>query len=259
MKKHTISIVDDEPLARQRIRRMLQGKTNIQIISECKNGEEAIQKLRVNCPDLLFLDIQLKDFTGFDVLDQIGQAPGVVIFITSYDEYAIKAFEYCALDYLLKPIMPSRFNRAFERAVQQLEKGVNQSTTDNLKKLLGYIESKKESKNNLLSNRTLPIRIGDRIQLIPIHSIHYFIASNGYIEVYSQEKKHLLRDNFSNLLSKLPANQFQRIHRSYCINLQFLTEIKHLSFGSIEVKMKDGKSLKVSKSYKSELIEKIGL
>ena len=140
-----------------------------------------------------------------------------------------------------------------------METDESHQVADNFKKLLGYFESRQNDQDSDPATNNLPVRLGDRIQLLAFHDIQYLIASSGYIEIYTSGKRHLLRDSFINLIPKLAANSFLRIHRSTCINIHYLKELKHLPFGLLEVRMKDGKVLKVSKSFKAGLLARIGL
>lgn len=250
-----ILIVDDEALARQRIRTLLNNRTDVAIVGECRSGAEAISALRDGQADLVFLDIQMKDMTGFEVLESLpAEVWPMVVFVTAYDQYAIKAFDFLAFDYLLKPFREERFERALQRAITAL--GERQEPQP-LEALLDYL--RQQTSGKAASEKSLPLKLGNRIAFVNPADIQYIEASGYYIELYAEGKKFLLRESLAGMLDKLDQERFVRIHRSVVIHTGFLEEINNIGLGDVEVCMKDGRAFRVSKSYKEELYRKLGL
>lgn len=248
-----VLIIDDESLARQRVRKLLQSRSEIEIVQECRNGSEAVNAIQTHQPDLIFLDIQMKDMTGFDVLQRLpGKDWPLTIFVTAYDEYAVQAFDIFAFDYLLKPFKDERFYRSLDKAMTAIQQKEEEGDIDKLKKLVNYLQKEKQE--------PLALKQGSKISLVQMDDIRYIEASGYYIEVYTSESKRLLlRESMTNMLEQLEADNFIRIHRSTIINTQFLAEIQHTGAGDVVAKMKDAKTFRVSKSYKEDLFKRLGI
>lgn len=253
-------IIDDEALARQRIKRLLIPNKEVELVGECSNGMDAIQQIMSKQPDLIFLDIQMKDINGFQVLENLTleQLP-LIIFVTAYDKYAIKAFDYFAFDYLLKPFKEARFILSLNKAIQAINEKVESPKKDQIEALLKFLKRTEAPPSTNSINHSFPIKTNGKICFIEIDTIQYIEASGYYIEIFTTDKKYLHRESLSRILSKLDSNQFIRIHRSTIINSKFLLEINHIGSGDIEVQMKNGKHFRVSKSHKESLFNKLGL
>ncbi len=250
-------IIDDEPLARRRVQMLLQDWPEIKVLGECGNGAEAIRRIITDAPDLIFLDIQMKDMTGFDVLKSLpaNRLP-LTIFITAYDQYAIRAFDVFAFDYLLKPFKEERFHLSVKKALASLQDKKEVQSAAQLQSLLEYLQEKKSPESTATS---LALKMSGRIRFVEFEDIQYIEASGYYIEVYTTEKKYLIRDTLINMSDKLPETCFIRIHRSTIINTDYLSEVIHLGLGEVEVLMKDDKRFRVSRSYKEDFFEKMGI
>jgi two-component system LytT family response regulator len=249
-------IIDDEALARQRVRKLLETRSDVEIMQECRNGKEAIQAITEHQPDLIFLDIQMKDMTGFDVLQSLPENSWpLTIFVTAYDKYAIQAFDIFAFDYLLKPFKNERFYLSLDKAIQQLQQEEEQEQrVDQLRELVNYLQKQQEK------SEPMALKQGSKISLVQLEDIRYIEASGYYIEVYTSESKRLLlRESMTNMLEQLGKPNFIRIHRSTIINTDFLSEIQHTGAGDVVTKMKDGKTFRVSKSYKEALFKRLKL
>ena len=248
-----VLIIDDEALARQRVRKLLEARSEVTILQECRSGQEAVLAIEMHEPDLIFLDIQMKDMTGFDVLQRLPSASWpLTIFVTAYDEYAIQAFDIFAFDYLLKPFKDERFYLSLDKAISALEKKEHESNIDQLRELVSYLQKEKQE--------PLALKQGSKVSLVQMDDIRYIEASGYYIEVFTSESKRLLlRESMTNMLEQLDKESFIRIHRSTIINTSFLSEIQHTGAGDVVAKMKDGKVFRVSKSYKEELFKRLGL
>lgn len=251
-------IIDDESPARQRIKHLLQPYQNVEVIQECHSGREAISAITNLQPDLIFLDIKMKDMSGFEVLEHVpSQKMPLIIFVTAYDQYALKAFDYFAFDYLLKPFRDDRFEKSLDKVFNTLKKEETQDDKIRLNSLIRLL--KQGEKEVIPRHKSLPIKLAGRIYFIDIPDIQYIVASGYYIEIFTSNKKHLLRETLTKIMDKLDGGNFLRIHRSTIINTLFLEEINSLGLGDVEVVMKNKQVFKVSKSYKEGLFDKLGI
>src|SRR5690554_1053528 len=253
-------IIDDEPLARKRLLSLVEEIDNLRLLGQCKTGKEAVSSIEELQPDLIFLDIQMKDMNGFDVLKKLKTTKKpMVIFVTAFDTYAVKAFDAFALDYLLKPYKKERFQKAVARAEQQFEKETQNSLEHKFQKLLQYIEDEKTQKNTSTSKSKLPVKTGNTVSFIAYSEIQYILASGSYVEICTLDKKHVLRDSLQNIMKEMESKQMLRIHRSTIINTSFLDKVIHSNFGEIDVKMKDGSLFRVSKSFRKDFQNNLGV
>lgn len=252
-----VLIVDDEQLSRKRLRLLLEDSDFKFEIEESSNGNAAISKIDAYKPQLVFLDINLKDMTGFDVLKKIKLHPKpLVIFVTAYDYHAIKAFEVNAFDFLLKPFKDARFYGALEKVKNQIISGGNRSYEKQLQNIIEQIGAGSVSDNYITK---LPVKQGKKTILVNIELIHLITGSGYYSEIITAKKKYLIRESLKNLIKILNPKQFHRIHRSTIINLDFIDEIIHSDFSETDVKMSDGTTFHVSKSNKKDFFNKLGI
>ena len=233
----TAVIVDDEELARAILREYLAGHPEVEIVAECSNGFEAVKAVAELAPDLLFLDIQMPKLNGFEVLELIGQGPAVV-FVTAYDQYALRAFEVHAVDYLLKPFTPERLAEALERA--QLRMGRNEASP--VPELV-----KRTRAANKPIERVL-VKDGSRVHVIPVEKIDYIEAQDDYVGIKAGGKEHLKQDTMAELESLLPPERFIRIHRSYILNIDRLMRLEPYAKDSRVAVLADGTQLPVSRA-----------
>ena len=253
---NTVLIVDDEPLARRRIKNLLRQYQTIELVGESGEVMESVQLINERKPDLVFLDIQLKAKKGFSILELVDELP-MVIFTTAYSEYAIKAFDYYAIDYLLKPFNDERFHRAVSRAME-LGSQRNDSWENKVLDLLEYAKAAGKPGASQYPSR-IPVRLGDKTYFAETSKVQYIKASAYYAELYAEDGKHVIRESLTHLMESLDPAHFIRIHRSTIINVNYLKEVISIGFGDIEVRMTDQEQLRVSKSYKEELVRKLGL
>ncbi len=241
-------IVDDEPLGRERIRTLLQDNPGVILIGECRDGHEAVEAIRVQQPDLVFLDVQMPELDGFGVIRAIGveQMPAV-IFITAYDAYAVHAFEVHALDYLLKPFDVDRFAEAFERAVEVIRR---QHKTDLDQRLAGLIRDLQPATKGL---ERLMIKTPQRIYFIRTDEVEWIEAAGNYARLHANGKTHLLRQTMNALERQLDPDCFLRIHRSTIVNVDRVKELNRMFNGEYEVRLHDGTTLTLSRGYRSQL------
>jgi two-component system LytT family response regulator len=243
MKIRTL-IVDDEPLARQRVRLLLQEEPDVEITGECDNGTDAVRTIEAERPDLLFLDIQMPEMDGFTVLRNVtGELP-VVIFATAFDKHAVQAFEAHALDYLLKPFKPARFADAVQRARQQLEERKAGAAGRGLLELLNGRTPPVEQLTRLT------IKTSDRVIFVPVDQIDTIEAAGKYAVVHVGKESHILRETMTNLEGKLPASQFFRISRSAIVNVDLIQEVQPMFKGDHVIVLKNGKKLQTSRTLK---------
>ncbi len=238
-------IIDDEPLALNRLERMLKPfESSIQLIGHASGGKEAIEKIDTLKPDLIFLDIQMPELTGFDVLEKVDHDP-LVIFCTAFDKYALKAFETNSVDYLLKPVEEKRLDESIQK-LKRLTEGNEKTFRLNLQSLLDNY-----SKTSI---KRIQVKIGDKYRLIKLDEIFFFRADEKYVEIHTLDQKHLITESLTTLSEKLP-DDFVRVHRSVIINLNHMDEIIRLSNNLFEVRMKDSNKtrLPVSRKYKKSL------
>jgi two-component system LytT family response regulator len=248
-------IVDDEPLARQRLRTLLKGESDIDIVGECSDGHEAVAAVRELKPDLLFLDVQMPVLDGFGVLEVLGpeQLPAV-IFVTAYDLYAIRAFEVNALDYLLKPFDRDRFRKALSRAREQITKE-SSSSGEQLGALLDEVQTARGGRHTL---ERLVIKSGGRVFFLRAEEIDWIEAAGNYLRLHVGNDMHLLRDTMNNLEARLHPDKFLRIHRSTMVNLERVKELQPWFHGDYKVILLDGTELTLSRSYRPKLKSLLG-
>lgn len=252
-------IVDDESLSRKRVSNLLNDIKEIELIGECSSGKDAIHIITTKTPDLVFLDIQLTDMTGFDILKQIDPSVRpLVIFITAFDEFALKAFDFFAFDYLLKPFKDERFLQSTNKVIESFYSKESHGLDRKINDLLKYIENPKEDFLEIRTSK-LAIKANGKISFIEKDKIKYILASGYYAEIYSDQKKYLLRESLNSLLDQLTSSKFIRIHRSTIINISFINEVIYSNYGEIDVKMQDEKLFRISKTHKKEFQRKMGI
>lgn len=250
-------IIDDEELARRRVLNLLEDIPAIEVIAECSNGKTAIKKINEEKPDLIFLDINMKDMNGFEVLQKVEINPKpVVIFVTAYDSYATRAFDVEAFDFLLKPFKDQRFFKTIDRVLKTSKKEADSLFEKRFSELFALYSGAAE-KPKAVSK--IPVKQGNKTVLIEPRNIYYIIASGYYAEIYTTSGKYVLRDSLSNLEEQLSENMFFRIHRSTIVNLEQVKEIVHSEYSEIDARMNDDKLLHISKSNKKEFLEKLGI
>jgi two-component system LytT family response regulator len=237
--KISVLIVDDEPLARSNLKVLLRQDTDIESIAECGAGSEAIAAIRSTRPDLVFLDVQMPECSGFDVLETLKADAflPVVVFVTAYDEYALRAFDAGALDYLLKPFDDARFTLAMQRARQKIA-------------ALATRQSQEVPR--------LTVRSAGHVVYVPIPDIDWVEAADYYVCLHVGEKSHLLRQSMAELEQELDSKIFCRIHRSAIVNLRRVRALEVDSAGEYEVVLQSGKKLRLSRRFRKELQARMG-
>ena len=246
-------IVDDEPLGRERIRTLLSGDPEIEIVGECSDGRQAVQAIEKIHPDLLFLDVQMPEMDGFAVLEAVaGDGMPAVIFVTAYDKYAIRAFEVHALDYLLKSFDRERFSSAVHRAKTEIARARNHKLDTRLAALLEDLQSRRKRLTRVV------IRSGGRISFLRVEEIDWIEAADNYARLHVGRDAHLLRETMQSLAARLDPDKFLRIHRSTIVNLDRIKELLPLFHGDYTVLLRDGTELTLTRSYREKLQEHLG-
>jgi two-component system LytT family response regulator len=246
-------IVDDEPLAREGLRVRLAREADVEIVGEAIDGVAAIESIRALTPDLVFLDVQMPGFGGFDVLDRVSETHlPVVIFVTAYDQYALKAFDVHALDYLLKPFSEARFTLALERARQALLSEVDRDADRRIAALLATRGDAASPPKSYLTR--LPVKDRDRYLLLRIEEVNWIEAAQNYVQIHARRSEFLIRTTMAEIEAQLDPARFARIHRSTLVNLDRIREIRPGWHGDFDVVLEDGTQLKLSRHYRDRLL-----
>jgi two-component system LytT family response regulator len=246
-------LVDDEPLARQRLRTLLEAEPDIDLVGECSDGRHAVAALREQAPDLLFLDVQMPLLDGFGVLEALGpERLPVVIFVTAYDRYALRAFEVHALDYLVKPFDRERFRTALARARGQVERARSADVNERLLALLQHVKEARKPLDRLV------IKSAGRVCFVRLEEIDWIEAAGNYLRLHAGKETHLLRETMSRLEARLDGRRFLRIHRSTIVNIERIRELQPSFHGDYVVILRDGTELILSRGYRGKLQELLG-
>ena len=239
-------IADDEPLARQRIRTLLEDRRDVAVVGEARDGAEAVDMILRERPDVVFLDVKMPELDGFEViaaLEEMSSSPAIV-FVTAFGEFAVKAFEVRALDYLLKPFDRARLDRALESAAARRASG---GGTPALRELLGMLRSEERREQRFL------IRSGHRMYFVLASDIDWADAAGNYVRLHAQGRAHLHRDTMKALETRLDPRRFVRIHRSAIVNIDRIAQIEPYVHGEYVVTMRDGTRLTSSRAHSAGL------
>lgn len=248
-----ILIVDDEPLARERVRRHLRDEPGIEIVGEAGNGREAVSAIEEKKPDLVFLDVQMPEMNGFDVLKTLEEKEiPAIVFTTAYDKYAIQAFEFHALDYLLKPFTRERFRRAVKHAREQLESAQQTGSVD--ERLVSLLENLKAKKYL----ERIVVKSSGRVFFIKTDEIDWIEAAGNYLKLHVGRDAHLVRETMLSIEAKLDPEKFFRIHRSTLVQIDRIKELHPLFGGDYAVILRNGRELTLSRNYRDRLPELFG-
>jgi two-component system LytT family response regulator len=246
-------IVDDEAVARRRIRRLLAGEKDIEVIGECSNGPQAVSLIETERPDLLFLDVEMPEMDGFELLMQLDRTVlPVIIFATAFDKYAVRAFESHALDYLLKPIDSERLQSALDRARSHLhrEKGADAN-----REILAMLSELQKQRGRL---ERIMVKKPGRAFFVKLASVDRFEAADNYIRVHAGPDTHLIRETMSALEARLDPNKFVRVHRSTIVNVDRIKEIHSLFQGRQVIVLHNGDKVTLGRNYRERLDRLLG-
>jgi two-component system, LytTR family, response regulator len=245
--------VDDEPLARERLTGLLFSEPDIEIVGQCRDGEEAITSIMDLSPDLVFLDVQMPQMNGFEVIDAVGnERMPLVIFVTAYDQHALRAFQVRALDYLLKPFDRERFLSSLQRAREAVRLRREGRLDERLGALLADLGAARRYLKRLL------VKNGSRTVLLQTGEIDWIESAGNYVRLHVGRERHLLRETMAALEEKLDPERFVRIHRSTMVNLERVRELEPFFHGDYVLKLLDGTRLTLSRTYRDRLQERLG-
>lgn len=249
MKINTL-IVDDEPLARDRVKRFLRDESDIRIIGECGNGKEAVAAIKEQKPDLVFLDIQMPEKNGFEVVKALDeQHMPSVIFVTAYDQYALQAFDVHALDYLLKPFNRERLHKAVSHARDQIETKRIGNLDERLSSLIADLRGEKKYLERLV------VKSVGRVFFLKVDEIDWIEAAGNYVKLHTGREAHMIRETMNGIEGKLDPDKFLRIHRSTVVNIDRIKELHPMFSGDYAVILRNGTELALSRNYRERLLE----
>jgi two-component system LytT family response regulator len=248
-----VVIADDEPLARERLRMLLAAEPWVDVVRECNDGTAAVAAIRDLQPDLIFLDLQMPGATGFEVIEQVGPARmPAVVFVTAYDQYALRAFEVRALDYLLKPFDRERFQQALVRAREQLQRAVDGELERRLLALVQDIHQPARHADRFV------VKAGGRVYFVRAGDVDWIEAAGNYVKLHAGADTHLLRETMTAIEAELDPDVFFRIHRCHIVNLERVKELQPWVNGEYVACLKDGTKLALSRGYRERLHAKLG-
>jgi two-component system LytT family response regulator len=246
----SILIVDDENLARQRLRSLLTRRTDFEVIGECESGSEAVRSIREQKPDVVLLDVQMPELDGFDVISEIGaHNMPVVIFATAFDDYAIDAFEVGAVDYVLKPVDEERFNRTLDRAARRVREAGDDSSSSQMSALLRKIHSLSTN------NGRFAVKVHGKILFLDPNEIYWIQARDDIARVHLAEGAYDVREPLSSLEGRLPASSFLRVHRSVIVNTTHIRAAEPFDQGDQMLILRNGKRITTGRSYRKVVQE----
>ena len=255
MSKIRALVVDDEPMARDRVLSLLQHEEDVEVVGECGDGTQAVTAIHNQAPDLVFLDVQMPGHNGFEVIEAVGaDRMPTVIFVTAYDEYALRAFEVHALDYLLKPFGRDRFQQTLQHARAILER---RRAGDLGRRLLALVNDIKTEPGPTRLDR-LVVKSGGRVFFLRTDQIDWIEAAGNYVRLHLGSEAHLLRETMNSIEARLNPELFFRIHRSHIVNIERIKELQPWFNGEYVVILRTGAKLTLSRGYREKLQDRIG-
>jgi two-component system LytT family response regulator len=245
-----VLVVDDEALARHRLCSLLAKVPDVEVVGECANGLEAVASIRESQPDLVFLDVQMPELDGFDVITEVGtDKMPPVIFVTAFDDYAVSAFEFGALDYLLKPVDHVRFHQTLDRARKRLSESPPSSVSTQLGALLRQLSQREASSNRI------GVKVNGRILFLDPDEIYWIQARDDLARIHLAEIAYDVREPLSHLEARLPHNRFLRVHRSTIVNTAQVREAQPFDQGDQLLVLRNGKRITTGRSYRKAVQE----
>jgi two-component system LytT family response regulator len=243
-------VADDERHARQKLRTFLAEDKDVEIVAECANGEAAIEAIREHHPDLLFLDVQMPGRNGFDVVREAGAHARVIVFITAHDQYAVRAFDVQALDYLLKPFDRERLEQTLTRVRERLRSG--EDLQEKLRLFLEQVKPRAALRDRLM------VRAAGRITFLRAAEVDWIEAADNYVRVHAGRETHLIRETMANLEGELDRRKFIRVHRSAIVNVDSIVEIRSLFHGDHSIVLRTGDEVALGRTYREKLESVLG-
>lgn len=240
-----ILVVDDETLARQRLRSLLAKRPQFEVVGECATGEDAVKAIRALTPDIVLLDVQMPELDGFDVISEIGaQNMPTVIFVTAFDDYAIDAFDVGAVDYLLKPVEEDRFNKTLDRAVKRFHESADGATSSQISALLRKVAAFSPSSDRFA------VKVHGKVLFLDPAEIYWIQARDDVARVHLADSAYDVREPLSHLESRLPASSFLRVHRSVIVNTSHIRAAEPFDQGDQMLTLRNGKRITTGRSYR---------
>jgi two-component system, LytTR family, response regulator len=253
MKKIKVLVADDEPLARERLTTLLATEPDVDLVAQARDGEEVVTAVHDHSPDLVFLDVQMPQMNGFQAIEAVGaDKMPLVVFVTAYDQHALRAFEVRALDYLLKPFDRERFSDAMQRARRQLER---EETGDLGRRLLALV---KDLRRDQPRSDRLVVKSGGRLFFLRTDEIDWIEAAGNYVRLHVGPTSHLLRETMNAIEGRLDPEKFFRIHRSRIVNMERIQELQPWLNGEYAVLLQTGTRLTLSRGYREKLQDRLG-
>jgi two-component system LytT family response regulator len=248
-----VLVADDEPLARERLRMLLRSEPGLELVAECQNGSEAIDAIQELQPDLVFLDIQMPGATGFEVIEAVGAARmPPVVFVTAYDQYALRAFDVRALDYLLKPFDRERFQQAISRVRQRVH---HAPPGDLERRLLALVQDLKHTPHKV---DRFVVKSGGRVYFVRADEIDWVESAGNYVKLHVGNETHLLRETMTAIEGQLDPEMFFRIHRCHIVNIERVRELQPSFNGEYVVFLRTGARLTLSRGYREKVQQRLG-
>jgi len=247
-----VVLADDEPLVRERLRTLLAARADCTLVGECADGAEAVAAIEAERPDLVFLDVQMPELDGFEVLEALPEAGRpAVVFVTAYDEYAVRAFEVNAVDYLLKPIEPGRFAAALDRVAERRRVGARPDSGTGADPALDALLAELRARRG--HTERFVVRDGHRVTFVPVADVDWIDAAGNYVRLHAGGRAHLLRETMKTVEARLDPGRFVRVHRSAIVQLDRVTAMEPWFHGEYVLTLRDGTRLTSSRSHGARL------
>ena len=256
-------IVDDEPLARERLHELLDEAPGVTVVGDAEDGPEAVEAIREQAPNLVFLDVQMPGMSGIDVIEEIGaEAMPTTVFVTAYDQYAIKAFDLAAVDYLLKPFDDERFEQALHRARDQIASQNDEAISERLLRLLrerdpSLLEEERTRDEPYLER--IAVQGRGKARIVPVDDLTHITADGSYAELHTGDDTYVIRERMKTLTARLDPEAFARVHRSAIVRLEKIELLLRGGGGDYAVRLQDGTRIPVSRSRVDELEDRLGV
>jgi two-component system LytT family response regulator len=247
-----VLLSDDESLARERLRSLLEEESDLEIVAECGDGKSAISTIKREKPDLVFLDIQMPEIDGFGVVSALREEMPLTIFVTAYDRYAMKAFEVHALDYLLKPVVKERLSEALDHARKQLQHPSEAMFQRRVLNLLGELDSRQNTPQRIV------IKADGEIVCLRPNEIDWAESAGNYVCLHVGANTHILRETITSLESRLGERQFLRVHRSTLVNVDRIKTLRPSLYGDYAILLRDGTKLTLSRGFRETVLKRLG-
>ncbi|HET7462134.1 MAG TPA: LytTR family DNA-binding domain-containing protein [Longimicrobium sp.] len=258
-----VLVADDEPLARRRVLRLLREHDDeVDVVAVCETGSQAVEAIRETRPDLVFLDVQMPEMDGFEVLERLGGELPAVIFVTAHDRYAVRAFEVHALDYLLKPFDAERFHRALEHGRARVEHRASDTARNGLAALLEQLARDRQGSDAPAAPQRryldwVMVKVRGKVEFLRTADIDWIEAEGNYVRLHVGKKGYLVREKIGTLEERLDPDRFLRVHRSAIVQLDRVTELHPMAAGDGILLLRDGSEVKLSRGFRRRLLERV--